>query len=271
MRFGNFLERKIEKNGSQNDLLIVYPDHGGVWKQVVEELKKRRYTFFVADSDHKLEYLNIDEYQDDDMTIILCENSDANYAKAYDEARSYVTAQDRIIELFPRFKVGKYSYGPLTNKSLTIERIGAFCSFAANTDVVENHDVYISSHEFLSYPRNWDKHPAYIRGTKVLHKRFFTKTIIGNDVWIGTNSIIIAGCNIGNGAIIGAGSIVTKDVPDYAVVAGNPARIIRYRYADSQIKMLNKIAWWEWTDEKIVRCYDDFYLDVDDFIEKHMC
>ncbi len=92
---------------------------------------------------------------------------------------------------------------------------------------------------------------------------------IGNDVWIGKNVIITNYSNIGNGAIVGAGSIVTKDVPDYAIVAGNPARILRYRFTSDQIDGLNTIAWWDWSDDMIRARYEDFYLPIDEFILKY--
>ena len=63
--------------------------------------------------------------------------------------------------------------------------------------------------------------------------------------------------------------MISKDIPDYAVVVGVPARIIRYRYTKEQIETLNKIAWWNWTDEKIRECFDDFYLEIEKFIKKH--
>ncbi len=81
--------------------------------------------------------------------------------------------------------------------------------------------------------------------------------------------IITNGANIGNGVIAGAGAIITKDVPDYAVVLGVPARIVRYRYTKEQIEKLNKIAWWDWPDEVIRKRYDDFYIGIDDFIKKY--
>ena len=83
--------------------------------------------------------------------------------------------------------------------------------------------------------------------------------------------MITNGADIGNGAIIGAGSIVTKDIPDYAVAAGVPARIIRYRYTGEQIEALNKICWWDWSDEEIRSRYDDFFLPIEEFIEKYNC
>lgn len=100
-------------------------------------------------------------------------------------------------------------------------------------------------------------------------KEKLSKIKIGNDVWLGKNVIITNGVNIGNGVIAAAGAVITKDVPDYAVVAGVPARIIKYRYKEEQIKELNKIAWWNWSDDKNRECYEDFYLEIDVFIEKH--
>ncbi len=78
-------------------------------------------------------------------------------------------------------------------------------------------------------------------------------TTIGNDVWIGHAAILISGVNVGNGAVIGAGAVVTKDVPPYAIVAGNPARLIRYRFSESTIAELEKIKWWELEDQALLK------------------
>ena len=90
-----------------------------------------------------------------------------------------------------------------------------------------------------------------------------------NVFWLGRNVIITNGANIGNGVIAGAGAIITKDVPDYAVVLGVPARIVRYRYTKEQIEKLNKIAWWNWSDEVIRKRYNDFFIKIDEIIEKY--
>lgn len=178
--------------------------------------------------------------------------------------------------------MGKYSYGPLCNHAL-IESVGSFCSFAIGCNAVGNHSIdYISTHPFVyadkeknPFFKDYDEYvrfPWYFEGVKPKGKAHkFGKSKIGNDVWIGRNTLITNGADIGNGAIIGAGSIVTKDIPDYAVAAGVPARIIRYRYTGEQIEALNKICWWDWSDEEIRSRYDDFFLPIEEFIEKYNC
>lgn len=91
---------------------------------------------------------------------------------------------------------------------------------------------------------------------------------IGNDVWIGDGCDILSGVTIGNGAIIGLKTVVSKDVPAYAVVVGHPMVIKKYRFAPSVIERLEKIAWWEWSDREIIERVKDF-LDVKHFIEKY--
>lgn len=81
--------------------------------------------------------------------------------------------------------------------------------------------------------------------------KFSGDTVIGNDVWIGTEAIIMSGVKIGDGAIIGSRAIVTKDVQPYTIVGGNPAKVIKRRFTDEEIKMLLEIRWWNWDLEKI--------------------
>lgn len=184
----------------------------------------------------------------------------------------------------PPTKVGKYSYGPLTSNPY-VEEVGAFCSFAFGTDVVTNHTRHcISTHpmtyvgtgieELYTPPITYASHkdaPWYFPGITPKGKSHKYRRIkIGNDVWLGHNVIITNYADIGDGVIAGAGAIITKDVPDYAIVAGVPARIIGYRFTPNQIKALKEIAWWNWSDDKIRENYDDFFLSADEFIHKHL-
>lgn len=178
----------------------------------------------------------------------------------------------RIVDLFEtenkyvgREKIGDYSYGPLAKPNMRIESVGKFCSFAEGSTAVWNHQLgMVTNHDFIYEASICSD----IDNQSVCYKDLNKKYIIGHDVWIGANAILTNGVKVGNGAIIGAGTVVTKDVPDYAVVVGNPGRIIRYRFSEEQIRKLNKIAWWDWPVDKIKKCYEDFF-NVDIFISKH--
>lgn len=94
---------------------------------------------------------------------------------------------------------------------------------------------------------------------------------IENDVWIGAKATIMSGVKIHNGAVIGSNSVVTKDVPPYAIVAGNPAQIIKFRFDVDQIQALQEIRWWNWDEEKIKKeAMELWSTNIDDFIQKHI-
>ena len=232
----------------------------------------------------------------EEFVIILCSTNPDIYLSIRRIAKQYFSPE-RTIELesmtntmkynpdsLIRTKIGKYSYGPICINHWYIESIGAFCSFATGVDAVPNHEMnYLSVHPFLSHGMNFidmeldyesfgKKYEWYFPGVKpksIVQKR--KRSIIGNDVWLGRNVLITNGANIGNGVIAGAGAVITKDIPDYAVVAGTPAKIIRFRYSPQQIDSLNRIAWWDWSDEIIRNRYDDFYLPIEEFIDKYDC
>jgi hypothetical protein len=93
--------------------------------------------------------------------------------------------------------------------------------------------------------------------------------VIQNDVWIGAKSTIMSGVKISNGSVVGAGSVVTKDVPPYAIVAGNPAKVVKYRFSEEQIEKLLSIAWWNWDEQKIKDNAMDMWSDnINEFINK---
>lgn len=131
--------------------------------------------------------------------------------------------------------------------------IGKFCAIASGVKFImngANHETEpISTFPFAIFANGWEK----INEGFELTKKYPYKgdTIIGNDVWIGHDVLIMPGVKIGNGAIIATRSVVTKDVPDYAIVGGNPAKVIRKRFDELTIERLLKIAWWDWNPEEI--------------------
>lgn len=95
--------------------------------------------------------------------------------------------------------------------------------------------------------------------------------IVENDVWIGAKSTIMSGVKIQNGSIVGANSVVTKDVPPYSIVVGNPAKVVKYRFTDKQIESLLKIKWWEWTEDRIkTEAVLMWSNKIDEFIDRHL-
>jgi len=93
---------------------------------------------------------------------------------------------------------------------------------------------------------------------------------IGNDVWIGMGATILYGVTIGNGVTVAAGAVVTKDVPDYCVVAGVPATVVKMKCSQEEAEQMNQIAWWNWDDETIKKNVKDFRLSIPEFISKHL-
>lgn len=119
--------------------------------------------------------------------------------------------------------------------------IGKFCSFAKEVSIYlgdEHRTDWITTYPFNILASN---SYGYIKG----HPKSKGDVIIGNDVWIANGAKILSGVHIGNGAVIGANALVTKDVPDYAIVGGNPAKLIRYRFDEETIQKLLDIAWWD--------------------------
>lgn len=138
--------------------------------------------------------------------------------------------------------------------------IGKFCSIAEDVKIVAGGEH--NYNHVTTFPLK-DR----LKGSKLpIHHK--GPIIIENDVWIGTGAIILAGVKIANGAVVGAGSVVTHDVPAYAIVAGVPAQVIKFRFTTDQIKKLLEIEWWNWSIEKIVKNVDYFHENVDNFIEK---
>lgn len=115
---------------------------------------------------------------------------------------------------------------------------------------------YLTAHSIFYKNNPWGFHPEWVKDISFNEAPICN---IGNDVWIGTRAIIMDGVNIGDGAIVAAGAVVTKDVPPFAVVGGVPAKIIKYRFNPDVIKRLTEIQWWNLPDKEITRCLDLFH------------
>ncbi|UXK07318.1 Vat family streptogramin A O-acetyltransferase [Shewanella putrefaciens] len=130
--------------------------------------------------------------------------------------------------------------------------IGKFCAIAKDVKFImngANHQVSgFSTYPFYIFGNGWEK-----AAPKPEDLPFKGDTCIGNDVWIGYNATIMPGVKIGHGAIVASQSVVTKDVPPYAVVGGNPATVIKLRFEQTVIDGLVAIAWWDWPIEKITQ------------------
>jgi virginiamycin A acetyltransferase len=126
--------------------------------------------------------------------------------------------------------------------------IGKFCAIAAETKFIMtgNHKLDgISTYPFPIFQNGWesafDLSKLPVKGD----------IIVGNDVWFGYDSLVMGGVKIGHGAIIATRAVVVKDVPPFAIVAGNPAKVVKMRFDEATIKRLLQIAWWDWEIEKI--------------------
>lgn len=131
--------------------------------------------------------------------------------------------------------------------------VGKFCSIACGVKFLfnsANHtQASLSTYPFPIFFEEWDLNIQNV-ATAWDNKG---DIVIGNDVWIGYEAVIMAGVTIGDGAIIGTRAVVTKDVPPYAIVGGVPATVIRKRFSDDVISTLLTIKWWDWPEEKIKR------------------
>ena len=145
--------------------------------------------------------------------------------------------------------------------------IGKFCAIAKDVTFMMNganhQSTGFSTYPFFIFGNGWEK-----SAPQPGELPFKGNTEIGNDVWIGYNATIMPGVKIGNGAIIASKSVVTNDVPAYAVVGGNPAKIIKQRFDDKTIDALLSIAWWDWSSDKITAHLDAITQNNLDLLSK---
>jgi acetyltransferase-like isoleucine patch superfamily enzyme len=143
-------------------------------------------------------------------------------------------------------------------------RIGSYCSIAEDVQFLvggNHHPEWVSTFPFratFGLPGEFEDGQPASRGP----------VTIGNDVWIGLGALILSGVTVGDGAVIAAGAVVTKDVRPYAIAGGNPAREIRRRFSDEQVDALLEARWWEWPEEELISIVGILNSeDVDSLIE----
>jgi acetyltransferase-like isoleucine patch superfamily enzyme len=164
--------------------------------------------------------------------------------------------------------VGRHTYGHDANTFRVFMRgarieVGAFCSIAPDVRILAGSEHVTS--RATTFPLNallFDR-----SGDNTLDAIDRGVTRIGSDVWIGLGAIVLSGVSVGDGAVVGAGAVVSKSVAPYAVVAGNPAQILRYRFDDEICRRLLELQWWEWSDEEIAALKPSFMSDVVSFLE----
>ncbi|KPG02044.1 chloramphenicol acetyltransferase [Rhodopseudomonas sp. AAP120] len=162
-----------------------------------------------------------------------------------------------------------YSY-VVNDSQITYTSIGKFCSIAAMTRINPgNHPMQRPTQAHFTYRAS-----AYFPGeeddAEFFDWRRAHHVSIGHDVWIGHGAIVLPGRSIGTGAVIAAGAIVTREVPAYTIVAGNPARVIKRRFSEEVAGRLVNLAWWDWDHETLRRALPDFRkLPVEAFLDKY--
>jgi acetyltransferase-like isoleucine patch superfamily enzyme len=179
--------------------------------------------------------------------------------------RNYTEVNLHRLTCNGRLKIGKHSYGypivKLFSDSVDNISIGSFCSIASGVTFIvgngEHRPEWVSTFPFRSE----------FKLNKGLKKKSSSvgDIVVGSDVWIATDALILPGVKIGHGAIVAARSVVAHDVPPYAIVAGVPAVVKRFRFDENIISRLLKLSWWEWEDEQIIEaipflCSDDIEL-----------
>jgi phosphonate metabolism protein (transferase hexapeptide repeat family) len=179
----------------------------------------------------------------------------------YVEIHEYVNVRDST--------VGDYSYLQEYVGLLNTD-LGRFCAVAAMTRMgAPNHPYTRVTQHRLTYT------PEYYWPEKQRDAAFFAdrgvdRVVVGNDVWFGHGATVLPGVTIGDGAVIAAGAVVTKDVAPYTIVGGVPARQIKRRFDQRSADRLQKLAWWNWDDDRIAGAVDDFRaLPVEAFLEKY--
>ena len=198
------------------------------------------------------------------------------------QAKSVLYLSDGVLfydhdTVYKGCRIGKYTYGyeTLLEYFPIAESIGRYCSINRTARIWNNHPLgYVTTSPLLDHRtfHKWSEYPEILKlcqqyGT---HRNNFPyedsplrdnrPVVIGNDVWIGANVCIMPGVHIGDGAVLAAGAVISKDVDPYAIVGGVPAKVIKYRFCEEDIRKLLEIRWWDW-DEEYMKSHWEFLYD----------
>ncbi len=203
----------------------------------------------------RMENSNIADNVELGRNSIISRSTLSNNVRIYDNCFLYKT------------KIDSHTYVNQYAQLLRVN-IGKYCSIASHVYVgAAPHPMdRITTHP-MTFLNDFG-HFIEEDDPEVKSMREETRTSIGHDVWIGQGVVVMPNIGINSGAIIGAHSVVTKDVPPFAIVAGNPAKVIRYRFDDETIQKLMSIAWWDWDETLIKARISDFY-HIKKFVAKY--
>jgi len=179
----------------------------------------------------------------------------------------FSTPSITLAERYPQYQFGRGTYGDLSvlswGEGATLE-VGNYASIAAGVKVFLGGEHRIDWVTTFPFNVLWESSRHY-EG----HPKTKGDVIIGNDVWIGTEALIFSGVKIGDGAVIGARAVVTRNVAPYTVVAGNPARVVKFRFDTDTIERLLILKWWNWSEAQIERAMPEMLnQDIGLFLEK---
>jgi acetyltransferase-like isoleucine patch superfamily enzyme len=167
---------------------------------------------------------------------------------------------------FRHWSIGEYTYGtPVVLGGGGAGRlvIGRYCSIAAQATILlglDHRTDWVTTYPFSALNRA----ARHIKG----HPTSRGHVVIGNDVWLARACTILSGVTVGDGAVVAAQAVVTRDVPPYAIVGGNPARVLRIRFGEEQVARLLKLRWWDWPPERLERHFPLMLSDrIGDFLD----
>ncbi len=182
-------------------------------------------------------YYHKEEFEDYCVRYLLGDGSTKNYKEIFGENYE-----------FDKLKIGKFC------------SIGSGVVFVMAGNQGHNHR-WISTYPFMGKSEFSNSKDGFVRAGD---------TVVGNDVWIGTEAMIMPGVTVGDGAVIGSRALVTKDVPPYSIVGGNPAKVIKMRFTLEEIQMLKELSWWNWSLEKINEAMEFICnSDIKEFYNKY--